>query len=239
MEQLTKKQLTAHLDAVTEALPNKLREKARNVFGKLKIKGGATVKIEREWSGKPYFMKVDFSWEFKERVKCFRILKKTKKFSYDKVAAHITKVFGQHTARLARREKGESLAQERIEALKTTFESNPMLNALNLEIDSTPVHQTEDGEVDVGFYPQDHDSDDDSDCWVRTTATYDGKAFAGDIEFDRISPEQLVALQVILRADKLSIIDMLHLADDSVLGPIIHKMTEDAEGRKKGDNVRG
>jgi len=235
MSKLTDKDYEAHFAALTSALPKSMRKDCRGTFGKkLRVRrDGASVKIEREWPGKPYFMKVSFPWEFHVKVKCWRQLKATGKFSYDKVAAHIVKVIDEHDALLARRKVGSNIAEERIEVLKARFDSDPMLSALDLEIRSEPTDKTETGTVDVAINPNS-----EYEHWVQSNAVYDGESFSGEVEFESITPEQLVAIQVVLQADRLSVLDLITLADDSILGPIIHKMTEDLEGKKEGDNAR-
>jgi hypothetical protein len=232
MSRLTDDECKPHFDALTSALPKSMRKKCRVIRNrKLRVKEGASVKIEREWSSKPYFMKVSFPWEFHVKVKCWRQLKATGKFSYDKVAAHIVKVTNEHNALLARRALGNVVAEERIEVLKDRFDRDPMLSALGLEIQSDPTNHTETGAVDVVISPGS-----DYENWVQSNVVYNGEGFSGEIEFESITPEQLVAIQVVLQADRLSVLDLITLADDSILGPIIHKMTEDLEGRTGGDD---
>lgn len=230
MKQLTKEQNKIHFKAVRTWLPAKLKKKAKIGNRYLIFTDGCTVRIEREWfSDSPYFMKVKFDWEYKERIKCFR-MHKDGEFGYRKVAEHIAEVLSDYAAIKKRRKSGVKTAEQRINLLEEAFRSNTLLSALNLEISSDPTYQTETGSVDVSVSSGALPSDAPDDC-LSVDVAFDGQWFTGDISFEGVSMEQFVALMVVLRAGQLNLLEMLTLADDSILGPIIHKLTEDQGGK--------
>ena len=222
MKDPTKEQNEIHFKAVAAFLPAKLRKKVGIRRRSLVIEGVCSVRLDRQWSDRPTYMKVNFEWKYSERIRCFR-QHKDEKYGYKKIAEHITDVVAERAATEKRQRKGERTAKRRIAALEEQFRSNPLLSALNLEFDTKPSHQTEEGRVDVDVTPVNTCEQD----YMSASVAFDGQSFTGDVNFEGLSVEQFTALMVVLRADQLNLLEMLSLADDSILGPIINKLSEE------------
>lgn len=188
------------------------------------------VRIEQSMSdGRPFYMKINTSsgLHFQSRTKVYRQLK-TKRFNYKKAAEHINGLLDKHDEQQALYDEGASIATDRIKDFESFINSDPKVSALNVEVTTHHYENDESGEVDIavackgGSYVGD-------DAPFSADGTFDGETVSGSVHFENISLEQLVALIAVARADQFGVLDMLTLGDDSVLGPIIDKMTKDQQ----------
>lgn len=190
-----------------------------------------SLRIEQSYSeGKPHFLKVSTGGglHYQHKTKVYRYLK-TKKFSYGKIAEHIKGLLDRHDEQQARYDAGAKVALGRIKEFEQFINSDPKMAALNVQVTTQSYENDEEGSVEV-YVNCNEDSFDGDDEPVSVEGTYDGEKVSGSITFDGLGLEQLVALIAVARADQFGVLDMLTLGDDSVLGPIIDKMTKSPDG---------
>lgn len=225
-----------HFEAVKALLPERYQVHAKVYPTRLRVNGRLSVEMEKSRPYRPVWdrLKIDIDYGIKQdldnsvRNRVYKRRERDSKFNYEAAAKYITRVLDDHSALEARRALGQTKAEKTGDRLKALFKADPLLQGIGMDIRSEPVLNTLCGETKVAFVEESTYSAD-----VMRTAfefnTVDGENFSGQLDLDCLSPEQVIALITILRADKLSLLDMLHLADDSILGPIIKKLTEDRE----------
>jgi hypothetical protein len=214
---MTPSEKKAHYQAVVDALPKTFKARAEYRFADLRV-GPATVEVCDYYSGRPV-LKLTFGYqlfglEVKDRSWKQRV--RDRKFCYDRVAFHIVSALTQYDALLLRRKQGRSVAEFRSSKLTQAFNKDQLLSRLNIEIESGPVHNTEDGAVRVEFR-----------CKANGTSILrcDGDTFQGELKVFDLSAEQVTAIMAVINLDQLNVLDLITLADDSILGPSIKKLT--------------
>lgn len=219
-----------HLNSVLAALPEELRRVIR--FRSYAVKGDGldgkhiTVKYNRGWNQNT--IRVSFtdsvyddagvsprSW--KERAR-------DGLFGYKSIADYIVRAIAAAEALTARRTVVYDKSQIQQGQLDRAFESDPVLSTLNLDV-STYVRPAQDhARVDINVSSKGDFGKNRSR--VAASLKHDGQRIEGTITVDSISMEQLVALLTVLRFDQRGPLDLITLADDSILGPAIRAMIE-------------
>lgn len=209
-----------HLLQVVAELPKGFRKTATISHGHLAV-GAAKVTIEGGRWGERRTMKADFTYSLKDdlgvKPRRWRHRERDHLFAYDKVAAYVTKHLKAYDNLLLMREEGEVKAQSAGQKIVDAFNQETLLGALNLKVTSVPVNNTTTGAVHVRFR---------GEGARHSLRSDDGETFSGKLDVYNLLPEQVVAIMAVLRADQLNLLEMLNLADDSILGPVIRRLTD-------------
>jgi len=226
MTHLSDKEKEEHLKLVLDELPPEFKKLAdlRSYGPQLRV-SHATVEVEHDWYSKANTMKLSFSYNVLDeegvgaKNRSWKQRGRDNKFCYDRCAAHIVDVLTKYEALQKRRRQGDSIAKKRGEVLKEAFRSDPLLGGLDLEVQTSTTPRTESGSVDVEIRGKDY-------CGSNASLKFDGEAFHGQVDVYGLSAEQVAALMVVVRLDKLGVLDLIALSDDSILGASIRKLTE-------------
>lgn len=222
-----------HLKRVRELLPKKYQDMASVCdyeggydmdIGDAETGDLMEIRIYQSSSRAPYFIKVKTQRRLhvRRKTKCFRMLK-SGVFNYQKIGEHVNGLLKEHETIQAAYDKGHSIAMERIAAFKQFLADDPKMAALNLDIEAEPYNEDEAGDVEVEITSKEVD---EADCHpVSSELTYNGDVFFGRIEVTNLTPEKLAAVLIVLRAEQFTVLDMMTLGEDSILGPIINKLT--------------
>jgi len=230
MPSLDDKEKKTHLQAVVDALPDDVRSKARiptygselEVGSNGRYSSAITIGIHSNgYSTIKNRMKTDVDWRIRQDLnltnRSWGQRSRDGKFNYALVAKFIAKVIRDFRALEARRATGDSIAKQRAATLKEFFKKDSLFSALNIDVTATTTRNTECGEVDVEL-----------GSWSDgARLKYDGQTFRGDLSVVGLSAEQVAAIMTVLNLGKLNILDMIVLANDSILGPSIRKLTEE------------
>lgn len=235
MSEMNDKEKKAHLQAVIDALPDAVKNLARIKSYGPELSVGetlgsydavVTIKFQCEsYYHVNYRMKTDLSWKVKQdldlRERSWKQRVRDGKFSYERVAAFVSKVVQDYQALLARRESGASIAERRAAVIQDAFKKDRLFSALGVDVRTETTRNTETGEVNVVI---------GGDTWhLPARFKYDGQTFNGFLQVYSLSAEQVAAIMTVINLDKLNILDMINLATDSILGPSIRKLTEELE----------
>lgn len=223
---MTKEEMVRHVQAVIDLLPENFRQDAdisSDGFARLyKHLYYYLVSIYVTDTGyscqSRYCIKVEPYYATNFKKKHWRV-RRDGTFSYQAVADYIKEVVTYYLGLEAARSKGLSVAEERISSLKASFISEPLLSSLNIQLDMTPVNETVSGDVAVDITADEKVVSPQYGTVHRFV--FDGQTFSGDLRISGISVEQFVALMTVLRFDQLNVLELLPLADDSILGPVI------------------
>ena len=221
---LSSEQKKEHYRAIVEALPEPYKSRASVNYGDLEV-GPACVEIKTGWrlGGSRPTMKLSFSYDVTgEDLPCkersWKLRMRDSKFCYDRIAGHIVTTLAAYDDLKAKRDKGRSIAEVRGTKLTDVFNQDALLSRLKLETRMTPTSQTVSGEVDINFSRVGKSS---------STIRFNGESFTGLVSVQELTAEQVAALMVVINLDQLNLLDLISLADDSILGPSITKLTEE------------
>lgn len=219
---LTDEERAAHYQAVIDALPEEFKSRASlKSYNGLRV-GPVEVEIEQG-----YFVtdratiKLSFDYnitnDFDVKDRKWKLRQRDNKFCYDRIAGHIAKALTDYDDLIVKREEGRNIAAVRGEKLAQQFKNDPLLSSLGVNVTTKPTNKTVHGLVDVKFSAQ----------AVGCTLLFDGEKFQGKIQVYDLSAEQVTALMAVINLKQLNLLDLITLADDSILGPSIQKMTEE------------
>lgn len=226
---------TAHLKAVRDALPPEIQERCKISYRTLAVIGEIDVSIDSAWSSNPK-LRLNLNYKFngvkghpeiKNRV--WKRRQRDRKFCYDRIAGHLVIAVEAFDALERRRSHGNSLALIRGTRLRATFDQDPLLSSLNLNVKAKPTRRTETGKVDITFGPKEGGR--------TSTLQFDGHKFTGLVNVGEISAEQVTALMAVIRLKHLNLLDLITLADDSILGPSIQRMTADMDSNRNEEKA--
>lgn len=228
-----------HLKAFLSLLPREYQKKADTSGTRIRIMG-VEIKMTHEggmhWGSSPrrcnrLKIELDYSVrsmvgedKFRRSRTYKRLDNKGGNYSYDKAAAYVQKVLDAYIAVKKRRVAGKNKAEKVGEQFEGLFKADPILGALNLDVRSKPVHNTECGEATVIFAERN-----DGQTYRAVEFQTTGDTFRAKLDVHSLTAEQVVALVTVLKVDRLQLLDMFALADDSILGPIIKRMNEQKE----------
>jgi hypothetical protein len=223
---MSKDELKNHLKAVLEELPLELQERSELRYRSLYVADEVTVSLERAWCGKPK-MRLELGYKITSNLSHLTSLKnrawgerkRDGKYCYARVAGYVVKAIDALDALNTRRATGLSVATMRGSKLKAAFAQDVTLSGLKLNLTVRPVRSTEVGQVNVHFSPR--------DSGPTSSLKFDGKVFTGQVDIGSCSAEQVTALMAVIHLKQMNLIELITLADDSILGPSIQKMTEE------------
>jgi len=219
MNRMGENETKKHIQEVLDLLPKGLR--GIKLWGTQADIGCAELGFTGTSYGIPS-MKVSVDYSFRD-VLGFRQRswkrRQDGKYAYDRIAAHIMKIVEKVAALERRRKEGETLASTRAAKLLKHFKTDKLLGSLNLNLEAEAVRNTETGVARIDFSAK-----------VGNTVTgslisYDGETFEADFTAMGLNPEQVLAVLAVLRLDQLNLLELITLADDSILGPSIRRMT--------------
>ena len=224
---LTGEEKSRHLKAMVACLPEKIRKRVSSLYYRaLEID---CIEVGFTDGRQTPSMKVCVDYTYKSTLGIRQRSWKMRgdgTYSYARVAAHIVSIVERVEDIKERRAAGESLATSRAERLLEHFKADKLLGSLNLQIDAEPVHHTESGASRFDL---------NSKCGPGVSASLissDGESFDADFTAEGLSPEQVMAVMAVLRLDQLNLLELITLADDSILGPSINRMTADNEAEQ-------
>ncbi|MGD9728448.1 MAG: hypothetical protein AB7L09_02655 [Nitrospira sp.] len=238
-----------HLDAVIALLPKPLRRKVKGLSDWQFNIGGIDVRLVHEGGMWGYDrklpanrLKIDVPYEIKKALddkvhnKSYKRRPKDGTYSYQNAATFIEKTLTTYASVMKERARGASKATRLGQQVKAAFAAEPLLGGLDLEVNTRPVLNTTNGEVIISFAER----SDYTYNAIELRISDQADGFFGSIDVGGpgggLSIEQVVALIVVLKADRLNLLDMIGLADDSILGPIIRRMTKQEETNEEGED---
>lgn len=225
-----------HFEAVKALLPARYRKATRVTPTRLRVNGRLDVEMSRSNTYRSIYdrLKIDIDYGIRKdlndsfRNRTYKKRERDGLFNYEAAAKYITKVLDEHSKLEARRALGQTKAEKTGERLKSLFKSNPLLQSLGMDVRSEPVLNDLDGRAKIAFV-EENEAAGFSYSSFQFETLGEPNDFSGKLDLHCLSAEQVIALLVVLRADKLSLLDMLHLADDSIIGPIIKQLTEEED----------
>lgn len=227
MKHLTGEEKLHHLKEVILCLPENIRKRARHYGLRTVSIGCVDVGFTDGW--RTPSLKVCVDHPYKDPLRSRQRNWKRRgdgAYSYTSVAKYIVSIVEKIDALKEKRAAGEALANSRAEKLLVHFKTDKLLGSFNLEIGIEPVRHTEIGETRFDL---------NSRCGPGVSASLissDGKSFDADFTAEGLSPEQVMAVMAVLRLDQLNLLELISLADDSILGPSINRMTADNEAEQ-------
>jgi hypothetical protein len=217
-----------HFKRIIAELPEDLRIVSDNRGYRLEVSEFASVTIDYAWHSRKESQRIKLAFSYsaahdvlaKDRAWYRR---KDGAFNYKLIAGYIIDTWQKMRALEKRRAAGKSIAKVRGEKLAAVFKRDTLLGALDLKIIVKPVCNTQTGEVYLSFRDRQENGP------TFRFKSQDGNRFEGCVDVGCLSAAQVIALMAVLRLEKLNAIELISLADDSLLGPAIKAMIEEDE----------